>query len=194
MEFSRFLDGRRAEAKKLVDLLGKKFKYVAILGTDVKATLYMADLKSSNARDGSGECGFVVRMWNGRAYYEYSLDDIAGDTEKLAEKIAREAVPSDKVSDMEIKPSEPIDEPLVKSFIRERTEEDPQTVRELLPTNLLLRERARLNRGSAELRKPSRFRTYRKIRVSRSEIRKSLPRRVTTIRRVSTRNLLRKLR
>lgn len=131
MEFSRFLDGRRAEAKKLVDLLGKKFKYVAILGTDVKATLYMADLKSSNARDGSGECGFVVRMWNGRAYYEYSLDDIAGDTEKLAEKIVREAVPSDKVSDMEIKPSEPIDEPLVKSFVRE-SDFDEYTDGELL--------------------------------------------------------------
>ena len=131
MEFSRFLSGRRAEAKKLVELLGKKFKYVAILGTDVKATLYMADLRSSNVRDGSGECGFVVRMWDGRAYYEYSLDDITGDAEKLAEKIACEAKPSKTVSDMEIKPGEPIDEPLVKSFIRE-SDFDEYTDGELL--------------------------------------------------------------
>lgn len=94
MAFSEFLDGRRDAAKELVKELGNSFSYVSVLGTDVRASLYTADFKSSNARDGAGECGFAVRMWNGGAYFEYSLDDISGDIRVLAEKIAKEAVPS----------------------------------------------------------------------------------------------------
>ena len=124
MAFSEFLDGRRNAAKELVKELGESFSYVSVLGTDVRASLYTADFKSSNARDGAGECGFAVRMWNGRAYFEYSLDDISGDIRELAKKIVKEAVPSETLTDKEIKPDEPLDEPLVESFCRENDFDD----------------------------------------------------------------------
>ncbi len=119
MAFSKFLNDRRVAAKELVAELRKSFAYASVLGTDVRATVYIADFKSSGVRDGAGECGFVVRMWNGRAFLEYSLDDISGDIQKLAKKIINEATPSKPLFDKEIKPSAPVDEPLVKSFHRE---------------------------------------------------------------------------
>lgn len=89
MAFSEFLDGRRNAAKELVKELGNSFSYVSVLGTDVRASLYTADFKSSNARDGAGECGFALRMWNGGAYFEYSLDDISGNIRDLAKKSSK---------------------------------------------------------------------------------------------------------
>lgn len=124
MAFSEFLDGRRNAAKELVKELGNSFSYVSVLGTDVRASLYTADFKSSNARDGAGECGFALRMWNGGSYFEYSLDDISGDIRDLAKKIVKEAVPSKTLTDKEIKPGEPLDEPLVQSFVRENDFDD----------------------------------------------------------------------
>lgn len=124
MAFSEFLDGRRNAAKELVKELGNSFSYVSVLGTDVRASLYTADFKSSNARDGAGECGFALRMWNGGAYFEYSLDDISGNIRDLAKKIVKEAVPSKTLTDKEIKPGEPLDEPLVQSFVRENDFDD----------------------------------------------------------------------
>lgn len=124
MAFSEFLEGRRNAAKELVKELGNSFSYVSVLGTDVRASLYTADFKSSNARDGAGECGFALRMWNGGAYFEYSLDDISGNIRDLAKKIVKEAVPSKTLTDKEIKPGEPLDEPLVQSFVRENDFDD----------------------------------------------------------------------
>ena len=55
MAFSEFLDGRRDAAKELVKELGNSFSYVSVLGTDVRASLYTADFKSSNARELLGQ-------------------------------------------------------------------------------------------------------------------------------------------
>ena len=119
MAFSKFLDEKRKIIKELVAELGKTFEYVSVLGTDVKATLYMADARSSSIRDGSGECGFVVKLWNGDAFKEYSTDDISGDMKELAKKIVEATKISASLEDKTIKPiSKPADEPLVKSFVR----------------------------------------------------------------------------
>ncbi len=119
MAFSKFLDEKRKIIKELVAELGKTFEYVSVLGTDVKATLYMADARSSSIRDGSGECGFVVKLWNGDAFKEYSTDDISGDVKELAKKIVEATKISASLEDKTIKPiSKPADEPLVKSFVR----------------------------------------------------------------------------
>lgn len=119
MAFSKFLDEKRKIIKELVAELGKTFGYVSVLGTDVKATLYMADTRSSSIRDGSGECGFVVKLWDGGAFREYSTDDISGDVKELAKKIIEETKISASLEDKTVKPiSKPADEPLVKSFVR----------------------------------------------------------------------------
>ena len=93
MSFSSYLNGKREDCAALVKALSRRFSYVSVLGTDVRAAVYRADRKSSAAQDGSGECGFVVKMHDGRAFFEYSLDDISGDKEALAEKIAAAVAP-----------------------------------------------------------------------------------------------------
>lgn len=119
MAFSEFLNGKREAVRTIVRELSKDFDYVSVLGTDVKITLYTADSRSSAIRDGAGECGFVVRMWKGKAYFEYSLDDIEGDLSELAKKIETEATPAAELFDKMITPCAPADEPLVRSFSRE---------------------------------------------------------------------------
>ena len=73
MGFSGYLDGQRKNCRELVEELGKSFSYVSILGTDVSASVYRADIKSSLARDGNGECGFVVKMHTVFIVYYFCL-------------------------------------------------------------------------------------------------------------------------
>ena len=105
--------------KKLVNELSDSFSYVSVLGTDVRMTLCTADFRSSSVRDGAGECGFVVKMWKGGAYFEYSLDDITGDIRALADKIAAEVKTAKELDGRQISPEEPLDEPLKDSFARQ---------------------------------------------------------------------------
>ena len=85
MSFSEFLNSRRTAAKALVTALRKEFSYVSVLGVDVKAKSIHADRRTTSIRPGGNtECGFVIKMSNGRVFYEYSLDDIAGDMSQLA--------------------------------------------------------------------------------------------------------------
>ena len=88
MQFSEFLNNKRADCKALISELSEKFEYVSILGSDVKSTAVSVNRRSSNIGEGNlSECGFVVKMHDGKAFYEYSLDDISGDKKALAEKI-----------------------------------------------------------------------------------------------------------
>lgn len=119
MPFSEFLNRKRGACRALVAELGKTFKYVSILGTDVAVTAYQTDRRSSAVREGAGERGFVLRMHNGRSFLEYSFGDIDGDPAELAAKIVEKTAVSQKfVSDM-IEAPLPADEPLVRDFVRE---------------------------------------------------------------------------
>ncbi len=119
MPFSSYLDGKRPECRALVQALGRRFPYVSVLGTDVRATAIRADKKSSMVQDGRGECGFVVKMHNGRSFFEYSLDDLSGDMNALAEKIVQAAAVSPQLADCMIETAIPRDEPMKKDFLRE---------------------------------------------------------------------------
>ncbi len=118
MAFSPFLESKRQTVKALVDALHKSFSYVSVLGVDVKTTTIRVDKKSSTIAPGRDtECGFVVKLSNGRGFFEYSLDDISGDADALAARIAGAfCVPED--ADW-VDPVTLTDEPLVKSFVRE---------------------------------------------------------------------------
>ncbi|MBQ8040936.1 MAG: TldD/PmbA family protein, partial [Lachnospiraceae bacterium] len=75
MGFSKYLDSKRSEIKQLVAELKKTYQYVSVLGVDIKATDISVDINTSNIDPGSDlECGFVIKMSNGREFYEYSLD------------------------------------------------------------------------------------------------------------------------
>ncbi len=119
MAFSSYLDRMRDECKELVSELGEYFGYVSLLGTDVRATSYRADRKSSLIRDGSGECGFVIKMHDGRAFYEYSTDDISGDKKELAKKVAGSVKTDADLAKRAISCPLPADEPMKRDFGRD---------------------------------------------------------------------------
>ncbi len=120
MGFSKYLDSKRAEIKQLVTELKKNYQYVSVLGVDIKATDISVDSNTSNIDPGSDmECGFVIKMSNGREFYEYSLDDISGDIPTLAKNITESLKLEDSLKANTIDEVILTDEPLVKSFVRE---------------------------------------------------------------------------
>ena len=119
MPFSAYLNGKRQDCAELVAALGRHFAYVSVLGTDVSATMIRADRRSSMVQDGRGECGFVIKMHDGRSFFEYSLDDISGDKEALAEKICRAVQVDGSLEGRMIRAEALKDEPLVQDFDRE---------------------------------------------------------------------------
>jgi len=120
MPFSEFLNSRREDCRQLVRELSKTFSYVGILGADVKSSSVYANKKMSDIGEGNQtECGFVIKMHNGRSFFEYSLDDIRGDKQALAQKI-KDAVATDPFLDgQQIEVAPVADEPMVRSFSRE---------------------------------------------------------------------------
>ena len=117
MAFSTYLTNKRRLAKELVANLGKDFSYVSVLGVDVKVTEFRVDRNTSTIAPGMDtECGFVVKLSNGKGFLEYSVDDIA-DVASLAEKIR--AAFCDLPESNWIDPVHLLDEPLIRSFSRE---------------------------------------------------------------------------
>ena len=120
MNFSEFLNSRRDACRALVAELGKSFAYVTVLGSDVKSSAIRVNRNTSDIGEGgAAECGFVVKMHNGRAFFEYSLDDITGDIPALAKRISDSVNVEDSLIDKEISVDLPADEPMVRSFSRE---------------------------------------------------------------------------
>ncbi len=120
MAFSKFLDSKRGECKALVSALRKHFKYVSILGSDISSVAINADRRSSNIGEGNlSECGFVIKMHDGRAFFEYSLDDICGDIDALADKIVSSVAVTDTLAEDMVTVPVPEDIPMIKSFSRE---------------------------------------------------------------------------
>ena len=119
MPFSPYLNSKRSACRALVKELRKTFRYVSVLGTDVHITAISTDRNQSSIMDGNGECGFVVKLHNGRSFLEYSMADIPEDAAALAGKIVRAVQVDDTLSDRMIECSVPQDEPLVRDFVRE---------------------------------------------------------------------------
>ena len=123
--FSEFLNSKRDQCKALVSALSRSFKYVSILGSDVKSRAISADRRSTNIGEGNlSECGFVIKMHDGRAFFEYSLDNIDGDVFALADKITASLSVDGSISDCMMSVPTPADEPMVKSFCRESDEDE----------------------------------------------------------------------
>ena len=119
LSFSTYLDGKRQDCRELVEALGRHFQYVSILGTDVTATVIRADRNMSMVQDGRGECGFVLKMHNGHSFIEYSLDDISGEKQALADQIIRETAVDGELQSRMIEAPVPTDEPMKQDFSRE---------------------------------------------------------------------------
>ena len=119
MSFSEFLDSRREPARALVAELKTTYDYVSVLGVDVKARALSVNRKLTNISSGMDtECGFVVRVAGDGVFYEYSLDDIAGDTAAIADEVRRCFRFSKALNASPIGVRDLSDEPLVRSFAR----------------------------------------------------------------------------
>ena len=119
MSFSEFLNSRRNNAKALVAQLRKHYDYVSVLGVDIQTKTVRVDRNTSNIGPGyDTECGFVVKMHNGGAIFEYSTDDIAEDAGVLAQRICASFRLQEGKTDTAITHITLKDEPLVKSFVR----------------------------------------------------------------------------
>lgn len=119
MPFSKYLEGKRKDCRELVDELQKSFSYVSILGTDVRSTSFRVDRKSSAAAEGMSECGFVVKMHDGRSFFEYSLDNISGDKSEIASRILSAIKIDPALEGAMIDCTTVKDEPMVQDFVRE---------------------------------------------------------------------------
>ena len=104
--------------KALVAELKKSFEFVSILGSDITARGIRVNKNSAAITPGMDtECGFVVKLCNGKAFFEYSLDDLEEEPAALARKITaafsltggREMISGIRLPD----------EPLTRSFARE---------------------------------------------------------------------------
>ncbi|MCM1306907.1 MAG: TldD/PmbA family protein [Bacteroides sp.] len=120
MAIREFLASREADCKRLVDLLGKEFEYVSVLGSDVTTKGVVVNRHTSRLEtDADADKGFTVKMTDGRAFFEYSLDDVSGDIDALAKKILSECKVADSLEAKMIESCPIADEPLEKSFERE---------------------------------------------------------------------------
>lgn len=119
MPFSTFLNEKRPFLKALVAELSNSFAYVSVLGTDVRSKQIMVNRAVTNISEGSlTECGFVVKMHDGKAFYEYSFDTVE-DVKTLEEKILSSVQLDRELQDKTIVCPCPKEEEGVKSFVRE---------------------------------------------------------------------------
>lgn len=121
MSFSKFLLENKEKCQELVSELGKEFKYVSVLGSDVNGVRISANKNTSSIAENSfdKQQGFVVKMTNGASFFEYSFDYFAEDVKELAKKIVESVKVSDDLKNLEITSLDIDEEPLVKDFVRE---------------------------------------------------------------------------
>lgn len=120
MAFSQYLESKRNDCKELVRELARSYSYVSILGSDVSSFSISANRSTSGINEGNlSECGFVIKLHNGRSFFEYSLDDISGDKKELAARIKSSLKADASLDARMISCKTPNDEPLVRSFERE---------------------------------------------------------------------------
>ena len=124
--FSKYLENKHDLCKDLLNRLVDKFPYVSILGKhvegdSVRVTTSMTSIEDSMEK----QCGFVVKIYNGKCYSEYSFSDITKDNiDKLEKDILTKIKVSDDILNNHVNGKVIPDEPLVKEFSRSREGKD----------------------------------------------------------------------
>lgn len=136
--FSKFLSENKEKLKKLLLELKKEFKYVSILGNDTKGIRYAVNKMTTSISDlDDTERGFVVKMSNGGAFYEYSFDVVEDDIANFAKKIIDRVKLSKPIN--EIKSLEVDEEVLIKDFVRDN-DMDKYNSKEIIDKLTLLKD------------------------------------------------------
>lgn len=75
-EISQYLKNSKAMLKEIIAELSKEFSYVSILGCDTRGKSYQVNRSGAGIRDSRlNERGFVLRLYNGYGYSEYSFSE-----------------------------------------------------------------------------------------------------------------------
>ncbi len=119
MALEKFLKERIGDAKTLVDLLGKKYEYVSVLGSYMRTKRILSSTRMTSVDESEGECGFVIRMFDGTHYSEYSTNEIRG----LDPQTVIDAVALPELKQGFVKADSLNEEEMVRSF--ERTDANP---------------------------------------------------------------------
>ena len=119
--FSNFLNSRHDLCKELVSRLLKKYEYVSILGKHIKGrSIGVSSFDVDIGDTYEAQCGFVVRLYNGKCFSEYSFSDITEQSINQLEQDIYQSANLDKdILDSHIAAGVLEDEPLVQTFARE---------------------------------------------------------------------------
>ncbi|MCR5307809.1 MAG: TldD/PmbA family protein [bacterium] len=113
--FSRYLNSKREICKRLIFQLKKNYKYVSILGKEIKGDSIRVATRFTRIGDTfEAQCGFVVRVYNNKSYSEYAFSDINDNNydyiyneivkkTKLSENLLNDQVNANIVKEEEIK-------------------------------------------------------------------------------------------
>jgi TldD protein len=86
---SHYLAEARSSLRRLVQILSADFPYVSVLTTDSSGMLYSVRGRAIEVRQtGWCERGSVVRLHDGRGYWEYSFNSLGSDQGKEVEPLA----------------------------------------------------------------------------------------------------------
>ena len=125
--FSRYLKKKKPIIKKLVDELLLDYSYVSCLATDVKGESISVDRFSTSITPSAiTESGFVVKVYNGSRYSEYSFNEIdEKNYQDILNDIKRVASEEFDIKEVSVKALE--EKPLKKSFTRKNEGKDYET-------------------------------------------------------------------
>lgn len=121
--FSKYLESKQDLVKELLSRLQDKYPYVSILGKhidgdNVRVSTYATSISDSMEK----QCGFVVKIYNGKCYSEYSFSDITSESiDKIEEDIISKTSLDKELLDNHVSGKVIPDEPLKKEFSRSRT-------------------------------------------------------------------------
>jgi len=119
MSLNPILVKAKPVVKKLVNELLKTYEYVSVLGTANIGVRINVDLRSTFVSDSDSEFGYVVKIFNGTGYSEYSVNDINEDNYlDIAEDIRR-TIELPKLTQEHVSVGMLEEDNLVKSFCRE---------------------------------------------------------------------------
>ena len=120
--FSKYLESKHDLCKDLLSRLVDKYPYVSILGKHVAGDSIRVSTFATSINDTmEKQCGFVVKIYNGKSYSEYSFSDITKDNiDSIEQDILTKTKLSDDILANHVDGKIIPDEPLVKSFSRER--------------------------------------------------------------------------
>ncbi|MCQ2538738.1 MAG: TldD/PmbA family protein [Lachnospiraceae bacterium] len=118
--YSEYLKSRHDLCKELVNRLSPDYGFVSVLGKQISGISVRVTTTTTSVTDSiEQECGFVVKLFNGRTYSEYSFTDITAENiDELEKKIRTEIKISDKLLDNHVDIKLMQDEPLVKDYVR----------------------------------------------------------------------------